>query len=107
MILAANPFHNEISKLQLYNLSYPDFSAGKGTLVFKEINNTWFLFDQIIVSGTLIDGVGLITKGKKSSIFDPSWIMKDKKPFRTYQGPIYRGGYSDHLPIFIDLYQYE
>jgi hypothetical protein len=22
---------------------------------------------------------------------------------RTYQGPAYKGGYSDHLPIFLDL----
>ena len=25
------------------------------------------------------------------------------RPFRTYQGPIYKGGYSDHFPIVVDF----
>ena len=88
----------------IYNLSYPDYKAGKGTLVFKEIDHTWFLFDQIIVSGSLIAGRGLQIKRMKSSIFSTNWLLKDGRPYRTYQGPIYRKGFSDHLPIFIDLY---
>ena len=26
------------------------------------------------------------------------------RPFRTYSGPNYLGGFSDHLPVYIDLY---
>jgi hypothetical protein len=103
-VLKALPADDLVDAHQLYNLAYADFRHGRGTLVFKEINNTWFLFDQIIVSGSLIDGAGLNVKGRKLNIFDPGWILKDQKPFRTYQGPIYKGGFSDHLPIFIDLY---
>jgi len=103
-VLRAFPTDDPIDARQLYNLAYADSRIGKGTLVFKEINNTWFLFDQIMVSGSLIDGAGLIIKGRKLNIFGPRWILKDQKPFRTYQGPIYKGGFSDHLPIFIDLY---
>lgn len=98
------PADDPVDAHQLYNLAYADFRKGRGTLVFKEINNTWFLFDQIIVSGPLIDAAGLNVKGRKLNIFGPKWILKDQKPFRTYQGPIYKGGFSDHLPIFIDLY---
>jgi hypothetical protein len=25
------------------------------------------------------------------------------KPFRTYEGFKYAGGYSDHLPVYVDL----
>jgi predicted extracellular nuclease len=106
-ILKALPADKTINRHQLYNLCFDEYGNGKGTLVFKEINNTWFLFDQIIVSGSLIDGEGLIVKGRNIKIFDPPWILNDEKPFRTYQGPIYKGGFSDHLPIFIDLYQDE
>lgn len=106
-ILNALPADKSIDQHQLYNLCFDAYRSGKGTLVFKEINNTWFLFDQIIVSGSLIDGEGFIVKGRKIAIFDPPWILNDEKPFRTYQGPIYKGGFSDHLPIFIDLYQDE
>ena len=95
----------ELVNNQLYNLSWEDYQHGLGTIVYKEINNTWFLFDHIIVSGSLIIGNGILTKGRKSHIFKVPWLLKDQKPFRTYQGPIYKGGYSDHLPIFIDLYR--
>lgn len=94
----------EIEKNQLYNLSYLDYKSGRGTLVFKEIDHTWFLFDQIIVSGSLIARQGLQIKGMKSYIFSSEWLLKDGRPYRTYQGPIYRRGFSYHLPIFIDLY---
>jgi len=106
-VLGASKPTSSIVPDQLYNLSSADFQAGKGTLVYKEINNTWFHFDQIIVSGSLINNTELVALGQKSMIFDAHWILKNDKPFRTYQGPIYLGGYSDHLTIFIDLYQNE
>ena len=103
-ILKALPSPNEFRHDQLYNLSYADYRSGKGTLVYKEIDYTWFLFDQMIASGALLEGNGLLTLGLKNHIFMTSWLLKNDKPSRTYQGPIYRGGFSDHLPIFIDLY---
>ena len=102
--LKAIPVNSTIEAKQLYNLSFTDYRFRKGTLVYKEIDHTWFLFDQIIVSGAVIKGPGLLTKGKKSTIFKTEWLLKNDRPFRTYQGPVYRGGFSDHLPVFIDLY---
>ncbi len=29
------------------------------------------------------------------------------KPYRTYSGPRYLGGYSDHLPVYIRYKHYE
>lgn len=89
---------------ELYNLSSADFQQGRGTLTFKEIDHTWFLFDQIIVTGTLLEGNGLQTVGMESHIFSADWLLENGRPNRTYQGPIYKGGFSDHLPIFLDLY---
>ncbi len=102
-ILKANTLMNNPLDNLLYNLSFPDLKAGLGTLVFKEINHTWFLFDQIIVSGSLIKDEGLMLKERKSTIFSQPWLLRDGKPYRTYQGPVYKGGFSDHLPVFIDL----
>ncbi len=104
LVLDAMPLKSSIIPRQLYNLSFKDFRLGKGTLVYKEIDHTWFLFDQMIVSGALIEGAGLLTKGRKTIIYKSDWLLKNGRPFRTYQGPIYKGGFSDHLPIFIDLY---
>lgn len=71
---------------------------------------TWQIFDQIIVSNSLIDNdKGLIYKKNSAQIFHGDFLFeKDEsfggvKLFRTYVGPKYYGGYSDHLPVYIDL----
>lgn len=103
-ILNAKEVESLTENYDLYNLSFPDYNQGEGTLVYKEIDYTWFLFDQIIVTPSLLNGYGLTVKGMKSNIFKAEWLMENGRPYRTYQGPIYKGGFSDHLPIFIDLY---
>lgn len=70
----------------------------------------WQIFDQIIVSKALINKrKGLVYKTKSATIYHGDFLfVKDEtygglKLFRTYIGPKYQGGYSDHLPVFIDL----
>lgn len=70
----------------------------------------WQIFDQIIVSNSLIDNnKGLSYMTNSATIFHGDFLFeKDEsyggvKLFRTYVGPKYFGGYSDHLPVFIDL----
>jgi Endonuclease/Exonuclease/phosphatase family len=65
----------------------------------------WEIFDQFICSGNLIEGTGLQISPSETIICKESFLLEDdkrylgKKPFRTYMGPIYHGGVSDHLPI--------
>ena len=70
----------------------------------------WQIFDQIIVSKSLIDNdMGLIYKKNSATIYHGDFLFeKDEsfggvKLFRTYIGPKYFGGFSDHLPVYIDL----
>ena len=70
----------------------------------------WQIFDQIIVSNSLIDNdVGLLYKDNSATIFHGDFLFEEDesfggvKLFRTYVGPKYFGGYSDHLPVYIDL----
>ena len=70
----------------------------------------WQIFDQIIVSKSLIaNEEGLLYKTNSATIFHDDFLFeKDDsyggvKLFRTYVGPKYFGGYSDHLPVYIDL----
>lgn len=88
------------------------FTDGK-TLGFEgtlKHQYNWQIFDQIIVSKSLIDSKkGLIYKKHSATIFHAGFLfVKDEsyggvKLFRTYVGPKYFGGYSDHLPVYIDL----
>lgn len=91
----------------LYNLMWEDFNNGSGTHYYM---NDWSMLDQMIVSQPLRDEKSKIRiKDHKATIFKPETILYlDKKnnmycPSRTYAGDRYTGGYSDHLPVFIDL----
>jgi len=70
----------------------------------------WQIFDQIIVTeGVMNDGEGLRYLEGSARIFHADFMLEDdetyhgKKLFRTYIGPRYFGGFSDHLPVYIDL----
>ena len=70
----------------------------------------WSVFDQIIVSGVLLNGAsGLLAKQSAANIINHSFLFeKDEKyggskPNRTYYGYTYQGGFSDHLPVLLQL----
>jgi endonuclease/exonuclease/phosphatase family metal-dependent hydrolase len=94
---------------ELYNITYaPQSGAVKGTLKY---HGEWNLFDQVIVSGSLLPGNdrGLIISNDGYTIMQhPFLLCADEsytgmKPFRTYIGFRYQGGFSDHLPVYVDL----
>jgi hypothetical protein len=73
-----------------------------GTLKFE---GRWYLFDQFIVSGGLLYGLSLCKSEilYRDFLFEQDEAYTGRKPYRTYNGYIYKGGYSDHLPIILDL----
>ena len=94
---------NVLVQDQYINL-FADSVFSYGSLKYKR---NWQVFDQFIVNKNLLKKRGLQVNSVK--IFSPMWLMeKDKKyggqkPFRTYYGPRYHGGISDHLPIVLTL----
>lgn len=70
--------------------------SGQGSYYYQ---GKWGGLDQFIVSNNLIYNHHLDFKIDSVSYFNPKWLLKDEKPFRTYSGNYYLGGYSDHLPI--------
>lgn len=91
---------------ELFNLMY-EMRHTHGTHKFA---GEWGVLDMWIISTGLIKGYGnfQITE-RKAQIFKAPWLLEDenvhlgKRPFRTYQGPKYIGGFSDHMPIILDL----
>src|SRR5690606_8368631 len=75
-----------------------------GTLVFSDVLRTWFMFDQVLVSEPLLEGRGLCLPEKNAHILNEKWLLDEHgKPKRTYLGDYYLGGFSDHLPVYIEL----
>ncbi len=62
----------------------------------------WGSLDHILVSSALADRVS------QCYIFDRDWLLErdaqgNLKPRRTYRGPMYHGGVSDHLPLVMKI----
>ncbi len=105
----ATQYQNTSFKLNdLVNLFESKTGFGKkGTIKYEQ---QWQIFDQIIITNSLLSSNNRLKYRKFSAnIFDaPFLLMEDdrflgKKLFRTYQGPAYLGGISDHLPVYLDL----
>jgi hypothetical protein len=86
----------------LVNLAQSWLRKGMGTIRTK---GHWEIFDQFICSYNLLHGSNLQIIPSKTIICTENFLMEEdkrylgKKPFRTYLGPVYHGGVSDHLPI--------
>jgi hypothetical protein len=70
----------------------------------------WSVIDQFIVSGNLMDNNhSLHVSSEGARIFQEAFLLEEDKTHlgfklnRTYVGPVYHGGFSDHLPIFIEI----
>lgn len=105
--LKAKEIKGEIEDGGLYNLSYNWLKEKRGTLKYQ---SQWSVFDQIIVSGELLNTTtGLFVKPGDATIVSHSFLfVKDEKyggekPNRTYYGYTYKGGFSDHLPVLLRL----
>lgn len=104
--LKALPDTQHLRSTALYNLMYPYMEKGLGT---EKHEAHWNLLDQFIVSGSLLQEHHLHADHKTAYIFAADWLLETderylgQRPFRTYAGPRYLGGYSDHLPVYLDL----
>ena len=106
-VLEAETPGETIENERLYNLSAVWEKPNQGTLKYQ---SQWYVFDQIMVSGALLlPGRNIQTKASDARIVTLPFLLEDdkkfggKKPFRTYNGFNYQGGFSDHLPILLKL----
>ncbi|MDU1890070.1 MAG: hypothetical protein E6767_05210 [Dysgonomonas sp.] len=107
--LKAELIADNIEPNGLYNMFYhkmPDKSIGS-----YKYRGKWNFLDQFIVSGSLLNPSNKVSiKNKDASVYVVDFLLEadspkygGKKPFRTYSGYKYLGGYSDHLPIYMDI----
>ena len=84
------------------------YNKAKGTLKYGQ---QWNIFDQVIVSEPLLKKQNKLgIENDRSTIFDAPFLLENDeknqgvKLRRTYSGFKYIGGYSDHLPVYVDIY---
>ena len=78
------------------NLATPLAAAGEGSIKYR---GTWELIDQFWIREA--------RPGARMSVFRPPFLLEPdtgytgEKPRRTWSGPRYKGGLSDHLPVVL------
>ena len=92
------------NEANLINLMLPLDEQNQGSYNYR---GDWNMLDNLIVSAPLLEGRGFQTKAP-GTIFHRPWMEhKNKKgeisPNRTYGGPQYYGGVSDHFPVYMQL----
>lgn len=82
------------------------YLKGLGSIKYKGV---WELIDHFFLSGNLTERIVRWDDGALMRIFAPAFLFeKDRefigrRPRRTFIGPRYNGGVSDHLPILLRL----
>ena len=99
----ADPQGDELYSMTRY-LQKNDFGGS-----YKYQGN-WNHLDQFVVSGTLLDTTQAlycrltdVRTGDLEYLFEEDKTYMGVKPFRTYLGDFYHGGYSDHLPVILRI----
>ncbi len=82
----------------------PLLEKSNGTIKFR---GNWLQYDHLLVSPVLADSLnGLYIPGMKGYVYADDFLMERDnrfpgfKPFRTFIGYRYNGGFSDHLPVY-------
>ncbi|MBC3845872.1 endonuclease [Winogradskyella echinorum] len=104
-----NPNSNSIISMEkennLYNPYKTVWSREKGSL---NHNFQWNQFDQILFSTNFFDLNTTSLSFDHANVFNSKFLTQyhgkyKGQPFRTYVGKKYKGGYSDHFPVYIVL----
>ena len=109
--LSALPYTSgSFEDLKLYNLCWDGYPFENREIGSYFHDGEWDMLDQIIVSGALLNGNLSVRVMPEAEVYHPKWISKrDKRtgemiPKRTYVGPFYQGGVSDHFPVFMEIF---
>jgi len=103
------PFNKSIKQLlnseDLFNPMEKLKSFFRGSLSHRR---QWNLFDQILFTTNFFEYQKGEHSFSKADIFDEAFLRQYKgkykgNPFRTFVGRKYKGGYSDHFPVYIHL----
>lgn len=106
VVLDATHDRDNLKENQLFNLMY-EKTGKEGSHKFQ---GHWGILDQMVVTSGMLNNKSTLKVNEGiAHIFKASWLLMEDTQytghtlFRTYSGPRYLGGYSDHLPVWLDL----
>ncbi len=108
-VLRAKTEYDNPNPKELYNLAW--YMQNKKGMGSHKYQGEWGVLDQIVLSGGLLkQNNKLYTSIDNAKTWNQPFLLEKDvqhvgyKPFRTYIGYKYNGGFSDHLPVYLDLF---
>ena len=102
---ASNSIKQLVKSHGLFNPMDTLLSQDRGT---TSHNHSWNLFDQFVITHNFFERKKNSLRFVDANIFDEDFLkLYDGKykgsPYRTYVGKRYKGGYSDHFPVYMTI----
>lgn len=106
-VLKAKGNAEDVKAPEMFNPWVSYYKKGIGTLAYQD---SWGLFDQIILSAGWLDKSQKGFHYYRAYIFNQEFMVQKTGKFRgyarrTYDGNTYNYGYSDHFPTYIRLHK--
>jgi hypothetical protein len=92
-------------------LNNATIEAGKNFPGTIKHDGQWFIFDQFLLSNNLYKNEKWHVTAQSCQIFHEPFLLKEDNsgngflPNRTFVGRKYNNGFSDHLPVILELYK--
>ena len=104
-VLGAKASQSEVAISGLYDPWADIYKSGSGT---EEYKHSWNLFDQVIISGGFLKNTNRKLYYNRAEVYKPDFIIDHYKghegePHRSFVGPHWINGYSDHFPVLLYL----
>lgn len=103
--MLSNGKKNKLKKKELFNPMYEMYKKGIGSLAWRD---TWNIFDQLLLTPSLINTNSKELQFYKAKVFNKPFLIQSGGsykgyPLRTFAGGNYKGGFSDHFPVYLFL----
>lgn len=104
-VLKARGSTDKLKDGGLFNPWFDFYKKGIGTIAYQD---SWGLFDQIVISKAWLDKTQAGYFFQKATIFNREFLVQQTGkykgyPKRTWDGTTYNYGYSDHFPVFVTM----
>ncbi len=101
--LGAKNFKTALTANDLFNPFYLKYKKGYGSNAYQD---SWFNFDQILVSNNLVQGIEG-WKFTQDQVFSRPFLIQEYGQYKGYPKRTTNGtgemGYSDHFPVLVTL----
>ncbi|BFM43125.1 endonuclease [Flavobacterium sp. CFS9] len=101
-VLGAKTKKSEVEDLGLFNPFAAMLDKGLGTIAFRD---SWDIFDQIIITKSLIQSDFSTFNFWKAGIFNKTFLVQSSGSYKGYplRHSLTEVGFSDHFPVYIYL----